>query len=190
MSSDLVDPRRADITRDLARQGLERFGETLANIHALPLHWTRQVRGALESLDNRAKPVDDPDAATVVNWLVANAPTAREITFVHGDYNVANVLLDAGSVAAVLDWEYAGLGWKEYEIAWALRARTHFLDNEVERCALLEGYRRTGSFDSHALRWCETLNYLHFATWSGAANPAYRRFALDHAIALTRDDGE
>jgi len=49
----------------------------------------------------------------VGRWLARNLPTTEEVTLVHGDYHLGNVLLapDAPArVAAVLDWELATRG--------------------------------------------------------------------------------
>jgi aminoglycoside phosphotransferase (APT) family kinase protein len=86
-----------------------------------------------------------------------------------------------GVVSGVLDWEFAGIGWKEYELAWALRARIHFLNSAAERDAVLSGYQSEGGYDAEQLRWCEVLNYLHFAYWSRDSNSDYCPFALTRA---------
>ena len=86
----------------------------------------------------------------------------------------------------MIDWEFAGMGWREYDLAWALRARTVFLNTPEEREALLNGYRSHASFDGHVLRWCEVLNYLHFAYWARERRSEYASFALDRAREICR----
>ena len=185
---DLVDPRRAAHVPAAALHGLAQFGAALARIHALPLAWSPQRRRKIESLEG-SEPVEVDGSPGILDWLRANVPAQRSTGFVHGDFNVANVLLHDGRVSAVLDWEYAGKGWREYELAWALRARTHFLDTPAEREALLGGYADTGRYDPQSLRWCEVLNYLHFARWDRTADGAYRQFALARAHALMKASG-
>jgi aminoglycoside phosphotransferase (APT) family kinase protein len=48
----------------------------------------------------------------VADRLEARVPPQREVTLVHGDYHLRNVLFDPddGSVRAVLDWELCTLG--------------------------------------------------------------------------------
>ncbi len=184
---DHIDPRRGGRTGETALPLLARYGAALARIHALPIRRPPQLRHALESLEDFAADPDDTSAAVsqrIVSWLRANTPVHREMTFVHGDFNVANVLLADGQVSAVLDWEFAGNGWREFDIAWALRARTHFLNTSDERGAVLDGYCSLGTFDRATLRWCEVLNYLRFARWDRAAGGGYGPFALERAVGL------
>ena len=99
----------------------------------------------------------------------------------HGDFNTASVLFSDASISGVIDWEFAGMGWREYDLAWALRARTVFLNTREEREAILKGYRLHASFDATYLRWCEVLNYLHFAYWARERESEYASFALEKA---------
>ncbi|MCC7420833.1 MAG: hypothetical protein IT428_11150 [Planctomycetaceae bacterium] len=57
-----------------------------------------------------------------------------------------------------------------------------------EQAAVLDGYRRHAAYDAEALRYREVLNYLHFAFWCRASEPAYTDFALKRAEVLVRDD--
>jgi hypothetical protein len=41
---------------------------------------------------------------------------------------------------------------KEYELAWSLRARRHFLSSPVEREAILAGYGSSGTYDAATRR--------------------------------------
>jgi Ser/Thr protein kinase RdoA (MazF antagonist) len=178
---DLIDPRRARRATDSALQHLRTYGATLAQIHAIqPSDWVDHPRAELEDVAALESAADDR-RRRLVEWLTAHRPARINKTFIHGDFNTANVLIDADAPAGVIDWEFAGLGWKEYELAWALRARLDFLNTPEERDAILSGYSSTGSFGAEQLRWCEVLNYLQFAQWTHATNPAYSEFALAHA---------
>ena len=177
---DLIDPRKSDYRKAAVTRNLQAYGATLGQIHGLAIDWSDQRRTWLERLigDERGS---DPRSQALVAWLVANRPTRIQRTFVHGDFNTANVLIQRGAISGVLDWEFAGTGWKEYEIAWALRARVHFLNSIAERDAILSGYERYGHFEPTQLRWCEVLNYVHFANWAADSDPSYREFALARA---------
>ena len=186
---DLIDPRRARGDMESVLSYLRTYGATLAEIHAIhPTNWAAHPRANLESitsLDSSA----DRRRARIIEWLAAGRPSQIQPSFVHGDFNTANVLID-GDAAGVIDWEFAGRGWKEYEIAWALRARLHFLNTPEERSAILSGYSSLGSFDADQLRWCEVLNYLQFAQWTLDTNSRYSEFALaraEHARDRERD---
>jgi len=177
---DLIDPRRSEFRKDRVLRDLQLYGATLARIHTLDVDWSDQRRANLEG---PIGPEEGRDTRSrkLMDWLSANRPPRIRQSFVHGDYNTANVLIDGSVVGGVIDWEFAGLGWKEYEIAWALRARIHFMNSRAERDAVLSGYQSCGSFDAEQLRWCEVLNYLHFAHWTRESNLGYSGFALARA---------
>lgn len=177
---DYIDPRRGHYDQHKVPAYLQSYGECLATIHELPLAWAAQKRPRLGDLigeqDTGDRRFEEP-----VSWLRGHAPPVRDEVFVHGDLNTASVLYENVRLTGVIDWEFAGRGWREYDLAWILRARTAFLNTQAERDAILEGYRRHSSYDEAALRWCEVLNYLHFAYWDRQDDPAYTAFALQRA---------
>lgn len=179
---DIIDPRRSPARREIVLAHVEAYGALLARIHALPIAWKPQPRADIEDLS--LQECADPRFAALVAWLDRARPAERAIVFAHGDFNPANVLFLDGAVSGVVDWEFAGLGWREFELAWALRARTHFLNTDAEREALLGGYRTMCSYDEAHLRWCEVLTYLHFAAWQADPSAPYVAFALARARAL------
>ncbi len=180
---DVIDPRRERYEPTKVLEHLRAFGEMLGVIHSLPIAWPGQLRQRLEHLIGEES-VQDVRFRDPVRWLRANEPSSRKLEFVHGDYNTANVLVDGGVVSGVVDWEFAGVGWREFDLAWALRARICFLNSQEERSAILSGYQSTASYDAAQLKWCEVLNYLHFAYWSTSTNVEYESFALARAAAL------
>lgn len=181
---DCIDPRRGSFLESTRLAYLRAYGECLGRIHALPIEWPPQKRSRLCGLIGE-EAVDDGRFQRLVSWLRAHPTACGEPVFVHGDFNTASVLVRDGAVSGVVDWEFSGRGWREYDIAWALRARTAFLNTEAEREAFLEGYRVRSPFYCAALRWCEVLNYLHFAAWTREVEPEYSTFALRRAEELT-----
>ena len=185
---DLIDPRRAGYRPRDVIPSLRAYGEALARIHALPAPGTRQPRARLEDLIGEQR-IDDPRYRDLVDWVEAHRPPATDPVFVHGDFNTANVLLARGRtsgviISGVIDWEFAGAGSREFELAWALRARTHFLHVAEQREAVLAGYTGSGSFDPARLRWYEVLDHLHFACWSRGSDPEAEAFDLTRAEAF------
>jgi aminoglycoside phosphotransferase (APT) family kinase protein len=180
---DLLDPRRAHYDGTNALTALRQYGEWLGRIHSLSLACSPQLRTRLYGLIGEEH-VIDPRFQALIGWLQSQEIRQREHVFVHGDYNPANVLLRDGAVAGIIDWEYAGSGWKEYELAWALRARRTFLNTQPEREAFLAGYCQYNHFDPTALQWCEVLNYLHDAYWSRESNVVSTDFSLAQAFML------
>ena len=105
----------------------EALADTLAQIHAVDLDATglaalgaRRSGGYLErqlsrhlELWEHHRTRELPAVSEIASWLAARMPASSEVTFVHGDYHPANVLLapDAPArVVAVLDWELATAG--------------------------------------------------------------------------------
>jgi aminoglycoside phosphotransferase (APT) family kinase protein len=182
---DYIDPRRKLYDRDLSLPHLVAYGECLGRIHSLPAEGPAHKRPRLYRLIDEGH-IPDERFQRLVSWLTRHTPENTSQTFVHGDLNTASVLVHEGRVSGVIDWEFAGLGWREYDLAWLLRARTAFLGTAEEREAVLQGYGRVASYDAEALRYCEVLNYLHFAGWCGTSEPEYTEFALRKAETLVR----
>jgi aminoglycoside phosphotransferase (APT) family kinase protein len=60
-----------------------------------------------------AKTVDLADMDAVYAWLKANQPTNTQVSLVHNDYKLDNVMLAAGNpgrVVAIFDWDMCTLG--------------------------------------------------------------------------------
>lgn len=180
---DHIDPRRGVYERDAALSHLGAYGECLGRIHTLradgPGHRRPQLYGLIGE-----EGVSEARFQRLVAWLKDRTPGSVNRCFVHGDLNTASVLVHEGRVSGVIDWEFAGVGWREYDLAWLLRARTTFLGSAEEREAVLEGYRQYALYDTEVLRYCEVLNYLHFAFWCRTSEPDYADFALQNAESL------
>jgi Ser/Thr protein kinase RdoA (MazF antagonist) len=165
---DFIDPRRATYESESVLGLLEEYGECLARIHSLPIEWEPQVRQFLYRIEAKDLP-GGPEFLKVLKWVESHPLyQARNFAnvFVHGDLNVGSVLIAAGKVSGIVDWEFAGMGWREYDLAWILRARTAFLHTQEERDAVLRGYRRVADFDHETLRFAEAINYLRFTKWT------------------------
>ncbi|HVW81615.1 MAG TPA: phosphotransferase family protein [Mycobacteriales bacterium] len=77
--------------------------------------------------------VDDGTPSTLVEraltWLEDNWPAREGPTVLSwGDSRIGNVLYDGFRPAALLDWEMAGLGPRELDIAWLVYAHRVFQD--------------------------------------------------------------
>jgi aminoglycoside phosphotransferase (APT) family kinase protein len=91
---------------DVDTVGLGDLGRREGYVERQVRRWTAQYRemGGPES-DNGAL------MAEVALALAAGVPVQRQVSLVHGDYRLDNVVLDGdGRVAAVLDWEICTLG--------------------------------------------------------------------------------
>lgn len=63
-----------------------------------------------------------PSMDRLVEWLPDNAPTTEDITIVHGDFRIDNLIFDRRNhhVLAVLDWELSTLGNPLVDLAYHL----------------------------------------------------------------------
>ncbi len=75
-------------------------------------------------------------------WLKSQTAAGETACFVHGDFHYANLLWQDGRLTAVLDWELAGQGCREFDLAWAVfrRPGQRFLTTMEEIEAFLQGY--------------------------------------------------
>jgi aminoglycoside phosphotransferase (APT) family kinase protein len=67
--------------------------------------------GKYESHDLRSEPIVDE----AIRWFRENPPEIDELTVVHGDFRIGNMLIDDGEITALLDWEMARLGDPMYD---------------------------------------------------------------------------
>lgn len=121
----------------------------------------------------------DPVGEAAIRWMEANMPPpAQQLTLVHGDYRVGNVLFDRfGRVAAVLDWEMAHRGDPLEDLAWSLDPRQAVDDCELagglapyERAIALWKAASGLDVDPAALRWWQVFVALKaLAIWTKSA---------------------
>jgi aminoglycoside phosphotransferase (APT) family kinase protein len=105
LSEDLVDVLARLHALDLAEIGLDWGGREPGLMSRRLERWLEQW----QSSDHR----DLPEVERVAELLRANLPSGDEMTLLHGDYRLGNVLVtatDPVSVAAVLDWELSTVG--------------------------------------------------------------------------------
>ncbi|HEX7322139.1 MAG TPA: phosphotransferase family protein [Mycobacterium sp.] len=157
---------------------------TLAKIHAVDIkavglddlaghkpYAQRQLKrwaGQWEQSKTRAL----PDLDDLTRRLVAAVPDQQELTLVHGDFHLRNVIISdtTGEVVAVLDWELSTLGdpladmgsllayWPqpgEEDIAGAFGAAT--LDGFPDRAELTRVYLEQTGRDAAALQYWHAL---------------------------------
>lgn len=180
MLRDVLNPSSEQFSVNSQERVLYELGEQVARLHTQHLDWTENLRSALYGFLGEEDILDER-FQKVVLWLESNPPPSKEYVFVHGDLNDANVLVENSQITAILDWESAGLGWREYELAWILRERQHYMNTPESRDSFLRGYTSITTYNDEALRWCEVLNCLHVAYWSRAKSKRYVDFNLSKA---------
>lgn len=145
---------------------MEEYGAALAKLHLLtpdaPLQADRRFhhrppKALLDKLE--------------LSWLDAyfdHQPEQRRPGFCHGDFHYANILWQDGHISAILDFELAGYGNQDFDIAWAMfrRPGQRFLRTEQEQRLFLQGYARHGEYDPWAVRYYMAQSYVYFLEFS------------------------
>ena len=111
--------------------GWRRSAEVLASIHRF--NWraelsdweaTRDMRAEVERWSGILERTDDPgwiEQGRRVATLLRDRPIAPSpVGLFHGDYQPGNVLFDGPEIAAILDWELAGIGPQLLDIGWLM----------------------------------------------------------------------
>ncbi len=89
---------------DYAKIGLADYGKPGNYFERQIARWTKQYRASetekIEAMDN------------LIEWLPKNIPPGEEISIVHGDYRMDNLIFHATEprILAILDWELSTLG--------------------------------------------------------------------------------
>jgi aminoglycoside phosphotransferase (APT) family kinase protein len=117
-------PRELAAIPDYPRQVSEAFIDCLVRLHSIDVSQfgfsslgkpegfvERQVRGWAERW-NRARTEELPEMDRIVRWLHDRLPPSLEVTLIHNDYKLDNVMLRSSGdrVDAVLDWEMTTIG--------------------------------------------------------------------------------
>ncbi len=179
---DVLNPLSEDHKPHMTNRVLQELGELVGWLHTIDVTWGEQKRTSLYGFLGEEE-IDDPRFQEICRWLRAHQPESRHEVFVHGDLNDANVLVNGAHISAILDWESAGIGWREYELAWILRERRNYMNHPKNREYFLSGYTAKSEYDPAALRWCEVMNCLHVAFW---CRDQYRNF-MDFNLEKARE---
>lgn len=72
----------------------------------------RQIHGWIERY-NRTKTEDIKNVGELEKWLINNMPSSGDVSLIHNDFKLNNMMLDAkdpGKVVGIFDWELATIG--------------------------------------------------------------------------------
>lgn len=147
---------------------MEAYGEALAMIHRM-----RPVAAPQKERRFHHPPSEEQLAALGLTRLAtffADRPRGGRTVFCHGDFHYANVLWTAQRPSAILDFELAGWGDRDFDIAWALflRPGQRFLKTREETERFLDGYRKVEACDERAVRFYMAQCYVHFLAFAGS----------------------
>lgn len=171
--------------------------EELVSMNYLPQYGYELA--VLHGLDIKAPPVEDrrffhlPQDEHFLKWHLEDAagylksrrPEGESRTFVHGDFHYANLLWQDGAVSAILDWELAGQGYREFDMAWAVfrRPGQRFLNSWEEVEAFLAGYAKKQPFSREAFCWYYVLIAVWFFPMGEEPDRTQWRTLMERAIA-------
>jgi aminoglycoside phosphotransferase (APT) family kinase protein len=178
------------------------LARTLAQVHGVDLDATgltglashkpyapRQLRRWLRQWE-LSRTRDAPLVTELAEILLARAPQEREVTLLHGDYHLQNVILTAGAaeVGAVLDWELSTLGDPLADLGTLLAYWPRTSDDPVAELMamslpadfasdeeLLDAYVSASGRDVGVVRYWQALGYWKLAIIAEGV----RRRALD-----------
>ena len=152
------------------------YGEALAQLHRL--HPDIGAQPDRKFMHTPTPELLERLELSELTGYFARRPEASDIVFCHGDFHYANVLWSERHISAILDFELAGYGNREFDIAWALLLRPgqKFLRTGEEQRRFLDGYRRYDSFDIDAVHYFMAQSYVHFLRIA-ADDPEYCEYA-------------
>jgi aminoglycoside phosphotransferase (APT) family kinase protein len=162
---------------------VERLGEELAKIHALkppqpgleflgapsPHPAEDRIADYRAHLDGMglARPVLEYGLA----WAERHARKPELVTLTHQDYRTGNYLVNAGGLAAILDWEFAAWGDPDSDIGWFCARCWRFGAVEREaggigaRADFVGAYERASGrrVDASRVRFWELMAHIRWA---------------------------
>lgn len=120
----LTPEQRQDIGRQVASI-LGRLHTLDTDILGLPTPRTpyleRQIRRVTQAWEvNGTGSRHDAEWRSLRDQLVRSAPPPSRPVIMHGDLRLSNMLVEGGTVTAVLDWELAAIGDPLADLAWLL----------------------------------------------------------------------
>jgi aminoglycoside phosphotransferase (APT) family kinase protein len=204
----IADRSRADVLGEDARRTASlSLVRVMADLHALDVEeiglgelgrhdgyaarqlkrWARQWEGS--------KSEEIPAIERVAEALAGSLPEQRDVSVVHGDYRLDNVIVgDDGTVRAVLDWELCTLGdpiadlgllmvyWAEPGEEPALREPATQLPGFPTRQEIVDAYAEASGYDLSTLGFYRTLGYWKLAV---IVQGVYRRWTDNPANAAS-----
>ena len=87
---------------------------------------------------------------------------------IHADLHLGNLLVDPSGTLSVIDFDDAGFGWHQYDMAVALLHVSDAPDAAAARSAFFEAYRATRSITDDELAWVpffETVRLMALIGW-------------------------
>ncbi|MBR3928558.1 MAG: aminoglycoside phosphotransferase family protein [Clostridia bacterium] len=141
---------------------MEAYGEALGKIHALSIP-------ASPVKDRSYFHIPEDEILEKLNLkhlkpYFADAPEEITTVFCHGDFHYANLLWNNRRISGILDFELAGYGNRDFDIAWALirRPGQRFLKTKDEQNLFMQGYSKYGQYNLSNILFYMAQIYVRF----------------------------
>ena len=130
------------------------------------LHALDRTRSAIEAIN-----LQHPALEFGLRWLGQRAPACEQLTLIHGDFRIGNLLVGPEGLNAVIDWEFAHVGDPHEDLAWPC-VRDWRFGNDAryvggvgELAPYVATYESVSgrTVDHNALRWWEIMGNLRWA---------------------------
>jgi aminoglycoside phosphotransferase (APT) family kinase protein len=107
------------------------FVEILGSIHSVPLsdsavfrditgeQFSEELRESWIGLYEEVKPKSEPIIDEAIRWFRKHPPVVDEVTLIHNDYRIGNIIVKDDKINAVLDWELAQVGDPMFDLGYA-----------------------------------------------------------------------
>jgi aminoglycoside phosphotransferase (APT) family kinase protein len=131
---------------------------------------------AQHALDHTRRVIDaiklqSPALELGLRWLGQRAPACAQLTLIHGDFRIGNLLVGPQGLNAVIDWEFAHMGDPHEDLAWPCVRDWRFGNDALhvggvgELAPYLAAYESAAgrTIDHNALRWWEIMGNLRWA---------------------------
>jgi aminoglycoside phosphotransferase (APT) family kinase protein len=154
---------------DYRAVGLGEYGKPGSYIERQVSRWTKQYRASeTEAMDAMDR---------LITWLPANIPPGEEISIVHGDYRLDNLMFHPTEtrIVAVLDWELSTLGHPLADFAY------HCMNWQIPAGL----FRGLGGLDLKGLGIPDTAEYVAMyckATGRGPIDPDHWDFYVAYNL--------
>ncbi|MFN8531897.1 MAG: phosphotransferase family protein [Anaerolineae bacterium] len=160
------------------------MAEQLALIHRLnPAEFSFLARpvqsAAQDAIDQTARTLEvlgirSPVFAFCLHWAARHLPVESEPTFIHGDFRIGNLLVNAKGLVAVADWEFCHLGDPCEELGylcmrdWRFGVGTLRMGGIAHRETFLQTYEAASgrAISRAAVDWWELMGNIRWAAIS------------------------
>lgn len=114
--------------------------------------------------------VQSPGFEYALRWTERHMPSDGEITFVHGDFRLGNLLVDENGLTAVIDWEFGHYGDPLEEIGYLCMRDWRFGNDHLHAAGLcprerfIQAYERYSGrmVDRDACDWWEIVGNIRW----------------------------